>query len=187
MLLARYTKWNRTCVAFWLRFGLHTFLNTGDFFDGTYQDYILGTRTPQNYRNPFLARAMVNIKMIDTQGLGVHNLYLGQKNRFLPLPDYDLRDPGKTSLRITGTVIDRDYIVFRVFHLFHSPCGTEQDFMRMLLVQELFDLHPVEERFGAEGFDFVDGWIDGSAKFYGPKVNGRVEMLDLVDAFFEQD
>ena len=21
MLLARYTKWNRTCVAFWLRFG----------------------------------------------------------------------------------------------------------------------------------------------------------------------
>ena len=22
MLLARYTKWNRTCVAFWLRFGL---------------------------------------------------------------------------------------------------------------------------------------------------------------------
>ena len=86
-----------------------TFLNTGDFFDGTYQDYILGTRTPQNYRNPFLARAMVNIKMIDTQGLGVHNLYLGQKNRFLPLPDYDLSDPGKTSLRITGTVIDRDY------------------------------------------------------------------------------
>jgi len=94
MLLARYTKWNRTCVAFWLRFGLHTFLNTGDFFDGTYQDYILGTRTPQNYRNPFLARAMVNIKMIDTQGLGVHNLYLGQKNRFLPRPAPGARRPG---------------------------------------------------------------------------------------------
>ena len=27
----------------------------------------------------------------------------------MPLPDYDLSDPGKTSLRITGTVIDRDY------------------------------------------------------------------------------
>ena len=86
-----------------------TFLNTGDFFDGTFQDYILGTRTPQNYRNPFLARAMVNIKMIDTQGLGIHKLFKRQKERYLPLPDYDLSIPGKTSLKITGTVIDRDY------------------------------------------------------------------------------
>ena len=51
-----------------------TFWNAGGFFDGSYEDYVLGTRTPKRYRNPFLAQAMVNIKMIDTQGLGIHTM-----------------------------------------------------------------------------------------------------------------
>ena len=32
-----------------------TFWNAGDFFEGTYEDYMLGTKTPKKYRNPFLA------------------------------------------------------------------------------------------------------------------------------------
>jgi len=86
-----------------------TFVNAGDFYEGSYEDYIMGDKTPTHYRNPFLANAMVNIKMIDTQGLGIHTLYEKQRNRFLPLPDYDLSESGCVKLRIPGTVIDRDY------------------------------------------------------------------------------
>lgn len=86
-----------------------TFVNAGDFYEGSYEDYILGQKTPTHYRNPFLANAMVNIKMIDTQGLGIHTMYERQRNRYLPLPDYDLSESGYVKLRIPGTVIDRDY------------------------------------------------------------------------------
>lgn len=31
---------------------------------------------------------MVNIKMIDTQGYGIHKMFVSQKERCLPMPDY---------------------------------------------------------------------------------------------------
>lgn len=85
------------------------FSNAGDFFAGKYEDYIEGEKTPDKYRNPFLAAAMVNVKMIDTQGFGIHNMFLSQKGRFLPMPDYDFSDPNKVELHMPGTVIDENY------------------------------------------------------------------------------
>ena len=93
-----------------------TFWNAGDFFEGTYEDYMLGTKTPKKYRNPFLAAAMVNIKMIDTQGLGIHTLFQRQRERYLPMPDYDLSEPGEVSLTIPGTVLDEDYSLMLITH-----------------------------------------------------------------------
>lgn len=86
-----------------------TFWNAGGFFDGSYEDYVLGTKTPKRYRNPFLAQAMVNIKMIDTQGLGIHTMFQKQRERYLPMPEYDLFDPGAVTLTIPGSVLDLDY------------------------------------------------------------------------------
>ena len=37
---------------------------------------------PEQYRNPFLARAMVNLNMIDTIGSGIRRMFLRQKERF---------------------------------------------------------------------------------------------------------
>ena len=85
------------------------FSNSGEFFAGRYEDYIEGEKTPDKYRNPFLVAAMVNVKMIDTQGFGIHNMFLSQKGRFLPMPDYDFSDPNKVELHIPGTVIDENY------------------------------------------------------------------------------
>lgn len=93
-----------------------TFWNAGGFFEGTYEDYMLGTKTPRKYRNPFLAAAMVNIKMIDTQGLGIHTLFQRQRDRYLPMPDYDLSEPGEVSLTIPGTVLDEDYSLMLIKH-----------------------------------------------------------------------
>lgn len=85
------------------------FKNAGSFYEGTYEDYILGNKTPEKYRNPFLVRAMVNLKMIDTQGYGIHTMFLSQRNRFLPLPDYDMSTTEHVVLRIPGRVIDENY------------------------------------------------------------------------------
>ncbi len=85
-----------------------TFESSGSFYDGRYEDYVLGEKTPKRYRNPFLMKAMVNVKMIDSQGYGIHNLFEGQKERFLPMPDYDITD-NSVVLHLPGTVIDKNY------------------------------------------------------------------------------
>ena len=86
-----------------------TFENAGCFFDGEYEQYILGEKTPKRYRNPALMKAMVNVKMIDSQGYGIHNLFLRQKERFLPMPDYDGSTESQVVLHLPGIVMDTDY------------------------------------------------------------------------------
>jgi len=86
-----------------------TFENAGCFYDGDYEQYIQGDRTPKQYRNPFLARAMVNIKMIDSQGYGIHKLFVRQKERYLPMPDYDGSSESHVTMHLPGTVINEDY------------------------------------------------------------------------------
>lgn len=85
------------------------FRNKGHFYDGTYEDYITGERIPNNYRNLFLAQAMANIKMIDTEGFGIHKMFVSQKERYLPMPDYDKSDSDTVVLTLPGTVIDENY------------------------------------------------------------------------------
>jgi len=85
------------------------FTNQGSFFDGSYEDYFEGTKTPEHYRNPFLTQAMVNIKMIDTQGYGIHKMFESQRKRFLPMPEYDNSEKEKVVLHMPGVVIDKDY------------------------------------------------------------------------------
>ena len=85
------------------------FRNCGGFFDGTYEDYITGERIPRKYRNQFLAQAMANIKMIDTEGFGIHKMFVSQKERWLPMPDYDKSDNDYVVLTLPGNVIDENY------------------------------------------------------------------------------
>lgn len=86
-----------------------TFENGGCFFDGEYEEYIEGNKSPRRYRNPFLANAMENIKMIDTRGLGIHWMFDRQRRSYLPMPEYDLSLIDSVKLTITGCVIDVNY------------------------------------------------------------------------------
>ena len=92
------------------------FGNSGRFFEGTYEDYISGERIPKNYRNPFLAQAMANIKMIDTEGFGIHKMFVSQKDRYLPMPDYDKSDSDNVVLTLPGNVIDENYSLLLLEH-----------------------------------------------------------------------
>ena len=92
------------------------FSNSGSFFEGTYEDYITGERIPKHYRNPFLAQAIANIKMIDTEGFGIHKMFVSQKDRYLPMPDYDKSDNENVVLTLPGNVIDENYSLLLLEH-----------------------------------------------------------------------
>lgn len=86
------------------------FQNAGSFFDGSPDDYLVSHRTPARYRNRFLAEAMVNLRMIDTMGFGIRQvMFRGQAKRFLPLPEYDLSQPGHVTLHLAGQFLDENY------------------------------------------------------------------------------
>lgn len=85
------------------------FENEGSFFEGEPGDYLEGHRVPKRYRNPFLTQAMAELNMIDTMGYGIHDMYSRQAKRYLPLPDYDLSEPGAVRLGIYGGVVDSAY------------------------------------------------------------------------------
>lgn len=86
-----------------------TFENGGSFYEGDYEDYIEGEVTPRKYRNHFLANAMVNIKMIDTRGLGIHWMFQRQRKSYLPMPEYDKSLIDRVKLTLQGYVINLDY------------------------------------------------------------------------------
>lgn len=85
------------------------FENAGSFFDGKPEDYFIGERTPQRYRNQWLAQGMVNLNMIDTVGHGIHTMIMTQRQRYFPLPDYSKSESGKVILEIFGHLIDENY------------------------------------------------------------------------------
>ena len=85
------------------------FTNAGSFFDGSPEEYVLGEKTPEKYRNSWLTKAMVNLNMIDTVGYGIHTMYIEQRKRFFPLPDYSNSKENKVILEIYGHAIDENY------------------------------------------------------------------------------
>jgi len=85
------------------------FTNLGDFLPGSVEEVIRRDAPPELYRNRFLAEAMVNLNMIDTIGSGIKRMFTRQRERFFPMPDYDLSTPGYVKVRIIGKVIDERY------------------------------------------------------------------------------
>ncbi len=85
------------------------FTNAGTFLPGSVERVIEQDAPPEYYRNAFLANAMVNMNLIDTQGGGIKKMYVFQMNRYFPLPDYDLSQTDRVRVRITGKIIDENY------------------------------------------------------------------------------
>ena len=85
------------------------FTNQGSFLPGSVESVILQDAPPEIYRNPFLAEAMVNLNMIDTQGGGIKRMFATQAKRFFPMPDYDLSDPVRVVVTIRGRILDERY------------------------------------------------------------------------------
>ena len=67
----------------------------------------MGKPGPLN-RNRFLATAMFNLKMVDIAGGGIRKMFNYQRQRFFPMPDYDLSGK-RVKVTIIGKVLDIDY------------------------------------------------------------------------------
>jgi len=84
------------------------FSNVGSFIPGTVENVIREDAPEEMYRNPFLATAMFNLKMVDTIGSGIRRMFAYQRKRFFPMPEYDFSG-GKVKVTITGKVLDLNY------------------------------------------------------------------------------
>ncbi|GJQ22875.1 transcriptional regulator [Candidatus Brocadia sapporoensis] len=85
------------------------FTNLGSFIPGSVEKVIEQDAPQEYYRNQFLVNAMVNLNMIDTIGSGIKKMFILQRNRYFPMPDYDLGEPDKVKVRIIGKVLDENY------------------------------------------------------------------------------
>lgn len=88
--------------------GYLLFTNRGQFLPGTIKNVIEADSPLEYYKNRFLVDAMVNLNMIDTIGSGIIKMFTLQKERFFPLPSYDLSN-NKVSVTIHGKVLDLNY------------------------------------------------------------------------------
>ncbi|MHC1708571.1 MAG: RNA-binding domain-containing protein [Bacteroidales bacterium] len=84
------------------------FTNLGSFIPGSVERVVKDDAPEEHYRNRFLATAMFNLKMVDTAGGGIRKMFNFQRERFFPMPDYDLSG-GKVKVSITGKVLDIQY------------------------------------------------------------------------------
>jgi len=85
------------------------FSNAGDFIPKTVESVIDQDAPQEYYRNAFLAEAMVHLNMIDTIGSGIKRMFIKQRERFFPLPDFDVSNPEKVVVKIAGRIWDENY------------------------------------------------------------------------------
>ena len=83
--------------------------NVGDFLPGDVETVIRQDAPQSIYRNSFLADAMVELNLIDTQGGGIKRMFETQRRRSFPLPDYDLIKPGFVTVNLNGRILDERY------------------------------------------------------------------------------
>ncbi|MFZ3089773.1 MAG: ATP-binding protein [Nitrospirota bacterium] len=84
------------------------FTNLGSFIPGSVEKVVKEDAPEEHYRNKFLATAMFNLKMVDTAGGGIRKMFNYQRERFFPMPEYDLSG-GKVKVTVIGKVLDLDF------------------------------------------------------------------------------
>lgn len=131
------------------------FTNLGSFVPGDVRRVVMEDAPEEHYRNRFLATAMFNLKMVDTAGGGIRKLFLFQRQRFFPMPDYDLSN-NRVKLTLTGKVLDMDYA-----RLLARDGG--------LSLQEIIALDKVQKRLALDADD--ERLLKGKSLIEGRKPN----------------
>jgi ATP-dependent DNA helicase RecG len=85
------------------------FNNAGSFIPQSIETVITQDAPQRYYRNQLLAELMVNVNMIDTIGSGIKKMFIKQRERFFPLPTYELDIPDEVTVKIYGKVLDENY------------------------------------------------------------------------------
>ena len=87
------------------------FFNYGEFLPGTVDKVLHALQPEQRYRNACLANAMVELDLMETMNRGVKGMFRKQKERFFPLPDYEISaQPATVSVTLYGRILDKGYV-----------------------------------------------------------------------------
>ncbi|MDE7386010.1 MAG: AAA family ATPase [Muribaculaceae bacterium] len=85
-----------------------SFKNAGQFIPESIEAVVTNDFPESHYRNPALVEAMRNVKMVETEGGGIKKLFMQQRRRFFPMPDYDIQDD-HVICTIEGRVLDENF------------------------------------------------------------------------------
>lgn len=85
------------------------FMNEGHFIPETVEQALEPGYRPPYYRNQFLCDAMVNLYMIDSNAMGIPTMFEIQRERFFPMPSYDLSEPNRVKVTVYGKILDQNY------------------------------------------------------------------------------
>jgi ATP-dependent DNA helicase RecG len=129
------------------------FSNLGNFLPDSVEEVIEQDVPPEEYRNPCLANAMVEMKLIDTIGSGIRRMFMLQRNRFFPLPDYLIdRERSRVEAHIAGRLIDERY----TFALIRHADLTLHEVILLDRVQKRLDIAPNEVKI-LRGKNLIEG------------------------------
>lgn len=84
------------------------FKNAGQFIPESVEAVVTNNFPESHYRNPALVEAMRNVKMVETEGGGIRKLFIQQRKRFFPMPNYDIHDD-HVICTIEGRVLDENF------------------------------------------------------------------------------
>lgn len=84
------------------------FKNAGQFIPESIEAVVTNDFPESHYRNPALVEAMRSVKMVETEGGGIRKLFIQQRKRFFPMPDYDLQG-NHVVCTIEGKVLDENF------------------------------------------------------------------------------
>jgi ATP-dependent DNA helicase RecG len=83
--------------------------NAGSFLPGQIEAVLKPSYTAPFYRNQLLAETMTSFNMIDTVQMGIQKVFRIQKERYFPMPDYDISDSQKVVVKVYGKLLDENY------------------------------------------------------------------------------
>lgn len=128
--------------------------NPGSFLPGDIQPVLAPSYSPPYYRNPLLSQAMASLYMIDTASMGIRKVFKIQKEKYFPMPDYDLSRQGEVAVVVYGKVLNENYT--RI--LFQNP---DFDLDTVYLIDRVQKNEPIgkDEVKYLRKFGFVEGKV----------------------------
>ena len=143
------------------------FMNEGDFIPETVERTLEAGYRPPYYRNPFLCKAMVSLNMIDTNSMGIPMMYQIQRQKYFPLPSYDLETPNRVKVTLYGKVLSQSYT--RLLH-------ANED----LDLRTVFLLDKIQKKEAISKADYAELKKRGLAEGRYPNIFVSYKVADMV-------
>lgn len=160
------------------------FKNAGQFIPESIESVVMNDFPESHYRNPALVEAMRNIKMVETEGGGIKKLFVQQRKRFFPMPEYDLKDD-HVICTIEGKVFDENFANI-------IASSNSLSLSDILLLDSIQKRHPISHE--AANYLRKKGYIEGrypdiflSSKIIAPTHHVGLKATYIKNRSFDDD